>query len=75
MAYLWKKIQSYKYLGVLISSNLSWGNHASNICSRAKKHMGMLYHHLYHDSDSEDVIHHLCETPAGIFRFNSQDLR
>jgi len=39
-----EKVQSYKYLGDLISSNLS-SNHVSNniICSRAKKHTGRLY--------------------------------
>jgi len=47
-----EKVQPYKYLRVLISSNLSWGNHVSNICSRAKKHMGMLYRRFYHDADS-----------------------
>ena len=46
---------SYKYLGVLISYNLSLGNHVSNICSRAKKHMGMLYCRFYHDSDSNTL--------------------
>ena len=45
------KVQSYKYLGVLISSNLSWCNHVSNICSRAKKHLGMLYRRFYRDAD------------------------
>jgi len=46
-----EKVQSYKYLGVQISSNLSWGNDVSNICSRTKKHMGMLYRYFYRDAD------------------------
>ena len=50
-----EKVQSYKYLGVLISSNLSWGNHVSNICSRAKKHLGMLYRRFYRDADSSTL--------------------
>ena len=64
-----EKVQANKYISwVLISSNLSWGNHVSNICSRAKTHMGMLYGHIYRDADSKDidVIHNLCETLAGI---------
>ena len=44
-----EKVQSYKYLGVHISSDLSWSNHVSNICSRAKKQMGMLYCCFYRD--------------------------
>ena len=50
-----EKVQSYKYLGVLLSSNLSWGNHVSNICSRAKKRMGMLYRCFYCDADSKTL--------------------
>ena len=46
-----EKVQSYKCLGVQISSNLSWGNHVSNICSTTKKHMGMLYRNFYRDAD------------------------
>ena len=48
-----EKVQSYKCrrLGVQISSNLSWGNHVSNICSTTKKHMGMLYRYFYRDAD------------------------
>jgi len=61
------KIQAYKYISwVPISSNLSWDNHVSNICSRAKTHMGMLYGHIYCDADSKGVMHNLCETLAGI---------
>ena len=46
-----EKVQSYKYLGVHISSDLSWSNHVSNVCSRAKKQMGMLYRRFYCDCE------------------------
>ena len=46
-----EKVQSYKYLGVLISSDLSWSGHISSICSKAKKQMGMLYRRFYRDTD------------------------
>ena len=42
-----EKLQSYKYMGVHISSDLFWSNHISNVCSMAKKQMGMLYHYFY----------------------------
>jgi len=44
-----EKVQSYKYLGVIISSDLSWGNHVSSVSSKAMKHMGMLYRCFYRD--------------------------
>ena len=34
-----EKVFPYKYLGVIISSNLSWGNHISSVSSRAMKNM------------------------------------
>ena len=37
-----EKVQSYKYLGVLISSNLAWGNCVSIISAREPRNIGML---------------------------------
>ena len=46
-----EKVQSYKHLEVHISSDLSWNNHVSNVCSKVKKQMGMLYHCFYRDCE------------------------
>ena len=32
-----EKVQSYKYLGVIINSNLTWSDHVSRVCSKARK--------------------------------------
>ena len=41
-----EQVDSYKYLGVLISSDLSWSLHINWVCSRAKQLIGFLYRHL-----------------------------
>ena len=32
-----EKVQSYKYLGVIINSNLTWNGHISKVCSKARQ--------------------------------------
>jgi len=36
-------VSTFKYLGLLISSNMSWSNHIKDICSKARKILGLLY--------------------------------
>ena len=38
-----EQVSSFKYLGVTISSDLSWSPHVANICCNAKKLLGFLY--------------------------------
>ena len=37
-----EKVRSYKYLGVVINSNLTWSDHISKLCSKAKQQLGLL---------------------------------
>ena len=37
------RIQSYKYLGVQITSDLMWSDHIVKICNKTKKLIGILY--------------------------------
>ena len=50
-----EKVDLYKYLGVLISSDLSWSQHISYICSRAKRQLGLLYRHFYRDTEPNSL--------------------
>ena len=47
-----EKVQSYKYLGVDINSNLTWSDHIYKLCSKAKS---LLYRQFYKDSDTSTL--------------------
>ena len=36
-------VTHYKYLGVVISSDMTWTSHIQHICNKAKRIIGMLY--------------------------------
>ena len=40
-------VSSYKYLGVHISSDLSWSQHTQHVCMKAVKMIGLLYRNYY----------------------------
>jgi len=37
------QVKMFKYLGVLMSHDLSWGEHVQSVCSRARKILVLLY--------------------------------
>ena len=46
----------YKYLGLLISSDLSWSNHIQSVCSKARKRVGLIYRKYYRFSDTATLL-------------------
>ena len=52
-----QRVDTYKYLGLLVSSDLSWSDHVSSICSKARKLLGMLYRRFYAHSNSDALFH------------------
>ena len=41
------QVESFKYLGVTISSYLSWSTHINSTCTKARKQLGFLYRNFY----------------------------
>ena len=42
-----ENVESIKYLGVTITSDLRWNTHVSNVCTKANRSLGFLRRHLY----------------------------
>ena len=50
-----EEVECFKYLGVLVQNNLTWSNHISGICCKAKQILGMLYRQFYNNSSPETL--------------------
>ena len=46
----------YKYLGVILASNLSWSNHIQEICKKTRRVLGMIYHRISKNIDDPSTI-------------------
>ena len=42
-----ENVESIKYLGVTITSDLRWNTHVSNVCTKANRALGFLRRNLY----------------------------
>ena len=50
------RVTSYKYLGVLITSDLMWSDHIVNVCNKTRKLIGVLYRSFYKHSTSSTML-------------------
>ena len=51
-----KQVETFKYLGVLIASDLSWSPHIDSICTKAKKLIGLLYRRFSTTVQNEKML-------------------
>ena len=49
-------VSSYKYLGVILCSNLSWSPHIKSVCSKSRKLLGYLFRHFYKFSSPNSLL-------------------
>ena len=50
------EVPTFKYLGILISSDLSWSQHIQDVCSKARKITGLIYRRYYQYTDSSTLL-------------------
>ena len=51
-----KQVEDYRYLGVLLTSDLSWSSHINSTCSKARKLIGLLYRRFYGNVDNQSLF-------------------
>ena len=51
-----EEFNTYKYLGLLLSSDLSWTQHINNVCTKAKKLFGLIYSCFYQFSTPASLL-------------------
>ena len=50
------QVKMFKYLGVLLSHDLSWGKHVQSVCSKARKILGLLYRRFCNNAPSNSLV-------------------
>ena len=50
------RVYSFKFLGLILSCNLSWSSHINSVVKRAKRIIGLLYHQFYSLSFSKTLL-------------------
>ena len=50
------QVESYKYLGVIITNTLSWRPHITALCKKARKLIGMMYRSLYKHCNQNTLL-------------------
>ena len=49
-------VDSVKYLGIQINSDLSWSPHVANLCNKVRRLIGLLYCRFYKHTDSTTLL-------------------
>ena len=62
------RVQSYKYLGVTLTSNMSWSPHINICCNKTRKLIGLLCRRFYQHASSSTLLKLYCSFFTTTFR-------
>ena len=62
-----ERVDDYKYLGVWISSNLSWSKHIAEVCCKARQKVGILYRKCYKNANKDTMWYSDLEYAAPVW--------
>ena len=51
-----ERVHEYKYLGVWLTSGLTWSKHINTICNKAKQKIGILYRKYYQHASTASML-------------------
>ena len=51
-----ERVSSFRYLGIILSSSLSWSPHISFVCNKSRKILGLLFRHFSPHSSPSTLI-------------------
>ena len=55
-----ERVECFKYLGVIVTSDLSWSSHVESICTKSWKLLGLLYRRFYKHAEPLAPLHLYC---------------
>ena len=50
-----ERVDTYKYLGILLTHDLSWSPHISAVCAKARRILGLIYRRFYGNTDQDTI--------------------
>ena len=50
------QVEMFQYLGVLLSHDLTWGEHVQSTCKKARKILGLLYRRFYNNAPGNSLL-------------------
>ena len=69
-----KHVESCCYLGILVTSRLNWSDHIEQICTKARKLVGIMYKLFYNWADSNTLcIYRICIRPHLVYAYQLSD--